>query len=148
MNTVDKQKLMEWIKNRRIALEGMVNRHTGYHKHHLSGQHSSLVDVEWELQEGRFDATLIPTKNRNPLLNEKLFHLFVLCREKGLHFQYSGHVDGLTVYGLDEQCKDFIFDSDIIFLSHPDGEELLDKIITEVKAFDPKTVTPLPSDTI
>src|SRR5690606_30849523 len=52
---ISKQALKDWINTRKTALSDVVGKHTGYHKRHLSGQHSSLVDLEWEINEGKFD---------------------------------------------------------------------------------------------
>lgn len=52
-----KQKVLDWISVRKSALEEAIQKHTGYHLRHLSGQYSSLVDLEWEIQADRFDVS-------------------------------------------------------------------------------------------
>ena len=103
MNTVDKQKLMEWIKNRRIALEGMVSRYTGYHERYLSGQHRALVDVEWELQEGRFDASELPEPEG---LREPVRWFAELMEDKLRENDYKGGWDNENIYWLWERLRE------------------------------------------
>ncbi|WP_010276462.1 hypothetical protein [Paenibacillus senegalensis] len=54
-DAISKKMILDWIATRKSALEQVVKQHTGYHKRHLSGQHSALVDLEWEVESGSFD---------------------------------------------------------------------------------------------
>lgn len=54
---IKKKKVLDWISVRKSALDEAIQKHTGYHLRHLSGQHSSLVDLEWEIQADRFDVS-------------------------------------------------------------------------------------------
>lgn len=62
--SLDKQQLLDWLGNRKAALAEVVEQHTGMHKRHLTGQHSALVDIEWEIKEGRFDVPEHPGAER------------------------------------------------------------------------------------